>query len=216
MDIKMIDYFKELEKLEEQNSKLSKEYAKLYFQRENLKVENKELDLEIENFNKIKAPVYEKLSELRLSIVNASELDFELMGYYMANVISVFEKESYEFYASYFDVSKTDDEQYETKYFIAPCTLNKSGLTYDFLVQSKDIIVFDNSRYKKIIRFYDFLISRKIHGLDYGRFDYLSDFVKYVINYKLNFNVDIDLDNIPEIMDEFVKIKEKQMKLKLG
>lgn len=184
-----MDYFAEIKKLKQELEKLH----------------NKDV---LNNYvggksdNQINA-LEDKIKNLEELIVNASNLNFELMGSVMSNIVTMFEEERYEFYSTYISVLKDDEMQYETMYFIAPCILNKSGLTWDFLTSYPDILVFYNERYEKSV---NFLRNKELQRLDYGKFDYLSDFIKYVINYKLNNNVKIYVDNIEIIMDEFIEL----------
>lgn len=133
------------------------------------------------------------------------------MGSAMVSIVTIFEQERYDFYSMYINASNLREEVYETKYFIAPCTLNKCGLTWDFLVNSIDILLINNDNYKRKIRFVNFIGNREIKVLNFGRFSYLDDFIKYVINYKLNHNVNINKDSIEEIVDKFLGLKQEEI-----
>ena len=165
----------------------------------------------IDEYNRKIKNLEAKMDKLRKQILDASFLDFEMMGSAMANIVSVFEQKRYEFYNTYINELSSGEEVCETKYFVAPCTLNKFGLDWDFLVNSVDILLFNNDNYNKKVRFVNYVGSKEIKVLDYGKFSYLDDFVKYVINYKLNYNIDINRNNIEEIADEFLELKKEEI-----
>lgn len=210
-----MNYFEEIAKLEKEAWKTSDKYVKLYIQREKTKGKDKDLDLKLDVQRKENNIIHDKLKQLKVSVVEASYLNFEMMGKIFARIVTLFEVESYEFSSLYLNVVSGNEEFYENVYFIAPCTLNKTCLTYDFLLNSKDILILCNDGNRERKRFIDFQLNRKIQGQDYGRFNYLGEFIMYIINCKLNYNVDIEnANNIEKLFNEFVELHKNDIEKK--
>lgn len=171
-------------------------------------------------------------------ISDNSNFDCDLIGNVISKLISIIEKEPYKYYnAKYYINGVEYDPMYSGSYDLNTVYLinkeKKVSTVYEdnrqdrmklipFYEKDDDIILLFRSKDKRYyhdeekteIKFYD----ADQTNVDVKRFSYVIDFINYVIEYRIENNVnDITSEELEKLVDEFIDryIKEKGESKKL-
>lgn len=197
-----MDYFEELEKLLNRSEELYQEEIDLLDEKE------KEIKKVEENFSQRNKEnirdILVKKREIRKSLFNASLFKVNVFGPAFARVISQYEGEEYEFCYRQIDM---DLFLFYELYFIAPITLDKTVSDEKDLRSNPDVLMFPTVNGP--ISLFDYNNNGMLVDKDYGKFNYLNDFAKYIINYRMN-NIYCDSD-LDMLASEFLKLKANEI-----
>ena len=155
-------------------------------------------------------------------IFSASCFNVDDIGYVLAELVSKVEKQSYSYYtANYHGVCKYYEEGYgyDTAFYNNKVYLinKKDEITYKYdeeylsevgptiLKDNPDIIILSNTYLDdKKIRFYDGFIE-KSKLVNVKKYDYIYDFINYLISYKIEHNLDdLSMEELFDLEDVFL------------
>lgn len=204
-----MDYFKKLEDLSEESKELYKKKSKLIDDKEKeiARVEQK-FEQKMDDCREEISSNEAKRRNIKSKIWETSFFDLEKMAYAMASIVSQYEGEKYAYNQLYIDI---DNNLFDEINCIAPCTLDlyDSRINRKNLMENSDVLILPNT--EKSICLLRFDINQELVNIDYGKFKYLEDFVKFVINYRLSTGMYYDYC-LGDLVNSFLLLKSDEIK----